>query len=338
MARSNVLGKPVVYALVGADPFLRGQALRQLLGVITDGAGETSPARFDGARAELAEVLDEVRTPSLLGERRIGIVQDADEFIKRFRETLERYCSSPSESGVLILECDSLPKNTRLFRIIQERGGIVACEAPKGRAVVEWIISRARESHGKRLDPQTAQRLRDHLGDELGILDAELSKLATYAAHRDAITAEDLADLTADVREEKVFAVTDAIATGDAAGALRAWERVVATDPASPHRAVAGLAYGVRRLLEARRDWKAGANINELARRLFTDPTTVRRRLEAMSVEQLVDMQRALLEADIEVKTGLTTTERAVEKFIVKHGVADRSDRHTSSMEESYAG
>jgi DNA polymerase-3 subunit delta len=338
MARSSDHRTPCVYALVGADPFIRGEALRKLLKTVLEGFGEMPPAKFDGERSELAEVLDEVRTPSLLSEHRVAIVQDADEFIKRYREPLERYCAGPCETGVLILLCDSLPRNTRLFRILQEHGGIVACEAPKGRAVVEWIVTRAREAHGKRLDQQTAERLRDRLGDDLGLLDAELSKLATYIAQRDTITVDDVADLTADVREEKVFAVTDAITSGDAAGALRAWERVVATDPASPHRAVAGLAYGVRRLLEARRDWQAGTNINELARRLYTDPMTLHRRLEAMAVEQLEDMQRALLEADIEVKTGLTTTERAVEKFIVKHSVAGRSGRQTTPREASYAG
>jgi DNA polymerase III delta subunit len=44
---------------------------------------------FDGSDAELAEVLDEVRTFSLLGGRRIVVVSGADPFVSRHRAALE---------------------------------------------------------------------------------------------------------------------------------------------------------------------------------------------------------------------------------------------------------
>ena len=120
-------------------------------------------------------------------------------------------------------------------------------------------------------------------------------------------------------REEKIFAVTDAISSQDAATALRCWEQVLATDRAAPGRAIAGLAWGVRRLLEARRDWEAGGNIRELARRMYTDPGVLRSRLERVTTEQLEAQQRDLLAADLAVKTGASTAASAVEKFIITH-------------------
>lgn len=135
-----------VYAVVGHDRLLRQEALEGILRVLSDEMDTLGPTRVDGTQAQLADVLDEVRTSSLLGGRRVMIVDDADAFITDNRQVLERYCSTPSESGCLILACNTLASNTRLCRIIGEHGKVIACETPKGRAVVGWIANRCRRS------------------------------------------------------------------------------------------------------------------------------------------------------------------------------------------------
>ena len=312
----------LICAIVGPDRFLNGEAPATFLRDVADPADDVGPSRFDGARAAPAEVLDEVRTLSLLGTRRIVIVEDADPFITANRSAPERYCTDPAPNGCLILLCRSLPRNTKLHRIIAEKGRVLVCEAPKGRAVVSWITERARTAHGKPMAPGAAQRLRDHVGDALGLLDAELSKLATYIGSRDQIAASDVDVLTGHVREETVFAITDAMASGDAKTALAQWEQVLATDRAAPGRALGGLAWGLRRLLAARRDFESGVGAGELARRLYTDPDVLERRLKRVKIEDLEAQQRDLLEADLAVKTGAATLESAVERFIVKHSTS----------------
>ncbi len=316
-----------IYAVVGSDRFLQSDALNGILRALADEMDDLGLTRFDGPRAELAEVLDEVRTLSLLGSRRVVVVDEADSFITANRAVLERYCSAPSESGSLVFLCQTLPKNTRLYKIISGNGTIVHCEPPKGRAVIEWIVNRAQETYGKRLSRPAASMLRDHIGDALGILDAELGKLVAFVGKRDEVTPADIDALTGHHREEKVFAVTDAMAAHDPVAALRHWEQVLATDRAAPGRAIAGLAWGVRRLLAARRDWEAGVSIGVLARRMYTDPGLLQRRLDRVTTEQLERQQRDLLAADLAVKTGASTVERAVEKFIIEHSVTCTATR-----------
>ena len=318
------IGIHPVYAVVGHDRFLRNDALTSILPMLADEMDKLGPARFDGPQAQLAEVLDEVRTLSLLGSRRVAIVDDADPFITANRAPLERYCSAPSDSGSLILLCNTLPKNTRLYRTISSGGAVIHCDPPKGGAVVGWIVNRARTTYGKQLSEPAARALHDHLGDVLGRLDAELAKLAAYVGVRSEITPADIDAVTGHHREEKVFAVTDAMSSQDTGAALGHWEQVLATDRAAPGRAIAGLAWGVRRLLEARRDWEAGVDIRDLARRMYTDPRVLRRRLERVTTEQLERQQRDLLAADLAVKTGASTVDLAVQKFIVRHSAGDR--------------
>ncbi len=317
MQESN-LPRPI-YAVVGDSRFLRSRALAEILAVLSDEADALGPARFDGTKAVLAEVLDELRTPSLLGNRRIVIVDDADPFITASRSALERYCASPAPDGSLLLLCNSMPKNTRLYKAIVREGVVIPVAAPKGRAVVRWITDHARAAHGKPLAPGAAQRLFEHLGDAVGLIDAELAKLSAFIGTRESITPEDIDTLTGNLREEKVFAVTDAMAVRDTAGALRQWEQVLATDRAAPARAIAGLAWAVRRLLETRRAWEDGTNIQTLARKTYTDPGVLKQRLERVSIRELEDQLRDLLAADVAIKTGASSIGPAVEKFIVLH-------------------
>ena len=153
----------------------------------------------------------------------------------------------------------------------------------------------------------------------MGALDAELAKLAAFVGSRAEITPADVDALVGQNREEKVFAVTDAISVGETDKALAQWEQVWATDRAAPGRAIAGLAWGVRRLIEARRDLDKGVPVAALARRMFTDTAVLQRRLKRLSIQHLEDQLSDLCAADHAVKVGLSTVNLAVEKFIVTH-------------------
>ncbi len=310
---------PPVCAVVGSDRSMRLEALEEVMRPITSVPTFAGATRVDGADADLAEVLDDVRTPSLLGDFRVVVVENADKFITDNRKTLERYCAAPSDTGTLILLCNSLPKSTRLYKAISSSGRVVAIEPLKGRNVVPWIEQRAKSKYGKRIAPRAATMLREHVGDAAGMLDAEIAKLSDYVGERDVITAEDIEALTGRHREEKVFAVTDAIASGNTKAAIEQWEQVLATDRAAQGRAIAGMAWGVRRLLDARRAWERGGNLSVIARQMYTDPVTLQRRLERVDTAALEEQQSDLLTADLAVKTGGSTVATAIEKFIVKH-------------------
>lgn len=308
-----------VCAIVSKEPFLRTEALTSLLGELGASDDALGPTIVEGSKADLAEVLDEVRTPSLLGDARTVVVDDADGFVSQNRAALERYCSDPSPCGVLVLLLSSMPKTTKLYKIVAKTGRIIACDPPKGRAMAAWLGQRASTVHGKQLSPTAAQVLREHIGDDVGRLDAELGKLAAYVGDRPAITPEDVHTLTGNSREAKVFAIVDALASGDTSSALEQWRQVLATDRAAPARAIAGLAWAIRRLLAARIEWSKGGNLGVIARRLFTDAGVLERRFRRLSAAALERQLADLLAADLAVKTGASSIDVAIEKFLVKH-------------------
>ena len=308
-----------VVAIVGNDSFLRGDALMCVLEPLQAELGELGPMRFEGERASAADVLDEVRTPSLLGGIRVAIVEEADEFISANRELMERYCAAPVPDSLLILLCNSLPRNTRLYKIIEANGRIVVCETPKGAAFGTWIAQRTSAVYGKKIGASAVQNLRRLLGDSPGWIDAELGKLASFVGNRAEITSADVNELTDQRREEKVFGIMDAMASGDVASALCLWDQVLATDRAAPGRALAGLALKVRQMIEAYDEFESTGQVFGASKRMFMDATQLRHRLQSTSRRELLEQQRDLLEADVAVKTGLSSLPLSIEKFIVKH-------------------
>ncbi|MEK6798739.1 MAG: DNA polymerase III subunit delta [Planctomycetota bacterium] len=316
----ELAARPVI-AIVGTDRFLLRQALERLLQEASRDRG-VDPVWLDGRSATPAEVLDEVRTPSLLGDRRMVIVDDADELIEGNRKTLERYCSDPAAEGCLVLLCRSLPRNTNLYKVIAKLGGFMQVEPPAGRDIVPWIVRRASEVHGKRMNHAAAERLQEHIGDAPGLLDAELGKLATYAGGRDEITAKDVDEVCGNLREEKVFGLVDAIGAGDAATAIQLWRQALATDKAAEHKAIGGLAYAVGELLKACRLRDRGRSVATMQGEVRVPAWVLSRQLGWASTSRMQRMQRDLLEADVAIKTGLSSPAIAIEKFILNNVAA----------------
>ncbi len=313
--------KPIC-VLFGQSTFLRREALNRIMNRELDGGDPAlNLCRLDGEKLAPADALDAVRTYSLLGGRRVVIVDSADGFIKAHRAVLERYAFSPAESGCLILLCNLFAANTKFYKAVAKIGEIIDCKPAKGRALLTWIMQRAQSEQGKRVDQRAAANLVDHAGNSQEGLDQELAKLALYVGSRDQISAEDVANLVGQYREQTIFAVMDAISEGKARDALNEWHQVISTDRSAQGRAIGGLAWGVRRMLEARKRVDAGESPHAMARSFWTDPDVFARRMQRMSVTRCEDQLQDLLDADLDSKTGASTVNSAIEKFIVKHSL-----------------
>jgi DNA polymerase-3 subunit delta len=315
MARSALHSICVIY---GKSEYLRRQALDEVIERELDGSDPSlNLLRLEGSQAEAAAVLDDVRTYSLLGGRRVVVVEDADGFMSKHRAVLERFVAAPPDAGCLVLVCNTLDARTRLCKAIKKTGFVVECKPVQGQALVTWMMKRANEQYGKRLGREAAVRVREHAGSSQQSLDQELAKLSLFVGARGEIKPDDVDALVGHYREQNVFAVMDAIAEGDAKTALEEWRQVIATDPAAVGRSIGGMAWSARKLLDARRRLDAGESVHALARFNWTDPATFARRMELATVEDREDQLLALLKADVDSKTGASDFISAVEKFIV---------------------
>ena len=194
----------------------------------------------DGERAELADVLDELRSFAMFGGSKVVVVSPADEFVSRFREQLETYCESPSTSATLMLRMSSLPKNQRIYKIIQKSGEVIQCDPPSKRDLPNWIVQRARAAHKLAVSPDAAAMLAELIGDDLGRLENELAKLALQCDAGKA-DVKDVQGSVAFQREQEMWDMTDEVAAGRTADAVRRWRQLVQSDTSAEFRAVTWL-------------------------------------------------------------------------------------------------
>lgn len=220
---------PAVCVCTGGERFLKrlalGELRRQVLG---DDDGAFSLTQFEGRSATLRDVTDELSTLALFGGgRRLVVVSEADDFVTANRAELEDYVARPQRAGVLVLDVKTWPANTRLAKAVAASGLTIACDPPSPAKLQSWLVERAQREHDVRLAASAAEALVEIVGPELGILDQELAKLASYAGAGGKVTAEMVEDLVGGWRTKTAWEMLDATLAGNAAQALQQLDRLL---------------------------------------------------------------------------------------------------------------
>ncbi len=304
-----------VHALVGDDSFLQLEAIRR----IAKSLGDAQRTDFDGETAQLADVMDEVRSFSMFASAKLVVVRSADDFISRFRAEMEDYVQAPSDSATLVLRCKSLPGNQKISKLIAKHGEVEKCESPKDKELPAWIASRARSAHTLQIDPGAAQLMADLVGADLGRLDNELAKLALMVDGK--VTSDHVNKSVVFQREQEMWHMTDELTAGRIDKALERWRHLVQSDPSSEFRAVTWLAIWLEKAVKALRLKQQKMNPFAIAKELRIWPAnnvdSLLRTADSMGREGLSRSLDLLADLDHRSKSGLGDASDNVERFIL---------------------
>ncbi|OPX25324.1 MAG: DNA polymerase III subunit delta [Planctomycetales bacterium 4484_123] len=288
-----------IYIFNGPDPYLRRHYRRQLIEALPpDEHTALAVTDLDG-QAQLATVLDELRTAPLLAARRMVFVHDADPFVSRYRHQLEDYLDHPCPTGTLVLMVNAWQGRWVLARKAAKVGEVFDCSCPAYDALPGWISKLAR-ARGKTISREAAEVLAEWIGPDLARLDSELEKLALFVGRRSTVSADDVAAAVVATAGPEPFALTNAIEAGDLKGALEALDDLLSTR-GDEFRALGLIGWMLRSSLQGRR------------RR----PRSARRGRDQSPQRSFEDF-RHLLEADLALKTGadpLTTMQLLVTRL-----------------------
>ncbi|MBN9118920.1 MAG: DNA polymerase III subunit delta [Planctomycetes bacterium] len=212
-----------VYALVGDEPFLKRHARERIISVaIGDEDPEFAVNVYPGDKLDFSTARNELETLPFLAPCRVVIVEGADAFVTANRSALEAYVAKPSSVGVLVLDVETFPENTKLAKALPDTAKI-ACKAPpsyKLHDLQPWLVGWAKSAHKKKLAPEAAELLLDLVGSSMGLLDQELGKLAVAVGARPEITADDVERMVGRSKAADVFRILDAIGDGKPGEAL----------------------------------------------------------------------------------------------------------------------
>jgi DNA polymerase-3 subunit delta len=235
-----------VVVLLGGQRHLKHAALSRLRSLVIDD-DDTALTRFVGKETDLQTVADELRTVSMWGDRRLVVIDDADDFVSKHRAGLEKYAESPAKKSVLVLDVGSWPKTTRLAKQLAKTGLEVECTELKGALLSKWLVDTARDSYQVTLPRDAAALLIELVGEELGLLDQELAKLSSYVGVRKQIAVDDVRGLVGGWRTETTWAMTDAVRDGRLPDALDALGQLLQAGEAGP-KLLGGINFVYRKL------------------------------------------------------------------------------------------
>ncbi|HUU93644.1 MAG TPA: DNA polymerase III subunit delta [Phycisphaerae bacterium] len=305
-------GEPLpIYVLRGTDPYLldKGRCI-----VRERALGEADPGmallELDGAGAQLADVLDALRTMPFLAPRRLVLIRDADAFFspknqgERKRDAILKYLDEPSPTGVLCLEMAKWITSTKLARRVDEIGLVVQCEADRPNQIPPWLKHQARNLYGKTLTDAAARMLRDYLGSDFAALTHALDMLALFVGDASPIDTPEVDALIARGHHERVWALCDAVAARQAPQALELLDAFWTEGMVAPQ--VVGLLRTTFRQLVRVRAFAGGMSLDAAMDRAGVPRAAfnrVRRAAAAFSETNLADAYQALVEADLEAKT-----------------------------------
>jgi DNA polymerase-3 subunit delta len=189
---------------------LQREHLDALRAALEAAHGEVETTLYDGRTAALADVLDELRSFSLMGRHKLVIVDEAEAFVTAHRGSLERYAQSPVDHATLVLRSPRWhPGN--LDKQIAQVGGVVKCDPLPPAGAVTWLQRRATQAHNAQLPTPAATELVRRLGTDLSRLDSELAKLAALAGPGKPITTDVIDQLVARSSDEQAWAIQEAV-------------------------------------------------------------------------------------------------------------------------------
>jgi DNA polymerase III subunit delta len=320
---------PPLCVLFGDEPFLKRLVLERVREcTLKGGDAEFSLSRFDGATAELRSVQDELTTVAMFGGRRLAVVDDADEFVTRYRAQLEAYAAAPRPGGVLVLDVKTWPANTRLAKIVAEHHLAIECKASAA-GLVRWVVEWARQKHAAKIEHSAAELLVEVTSGDLGLVDQHLAKLALLAEAGAPITAALVDEHVVGWRTRTAWEMIDAAAGGNAAEALLQLDRLLRAGE-QPIALLGQIASTLRRFAattrlvqQAERDGRRPAIRQVLEQAGFKSFVLGKAQEQLLQIGRVRGAQllRWLLEADLALKGSSSSPPRArlvLEELIVR--------------------
>lgn len=310
-----------VYAVVGDEAFLKREVMAALQCRLL---GDADPAfawtAFPGEEANWSNVRSELGTLPFLSEIRVVAIEAADKFVTDNRTTLEKYVAQPARTGVLILEVKTWPANTKLAKLLPDPATIV-CKAGKQDVVARWCTKRAQAIHKKSLPADAAAWLLELVGLDMGLLDQELAKLATFAGTAATITIDDITKLVGRSREAETFKMFDAIGENRPAEALNILHRLY-NEGAEPIAILGAFSWMLRQLSTVGRGVIQGQSLAMSMERAKVPPFArhgVEKQLRHLGQRRIAKLYDWLVEADLAMKSsGDLPREVILERLLIR--------------------
>lgn len=256
-----------VYILKGPERHLIQTAKKQILkGVLTDVAEK--PDTFLAGKTPIHQILDCLRTPSILSPWRVVVVEEVEEWKKEDWEALQDYWKGKLENQTLILIGESI--RAPYLKGVPSPVAIFDFKKLYPNQIASWINMEVR-SMGLNISREGAQFLVDCVGSDCGSLYQALEKLNLFVGARRLVQLEDVEKVVANTAQKSIFDLTKAVGEKNQEKAFRLLKDILEQGE-EPIRVLAMITRHFRILARAQELLSRGVTGLTFAQQLKTSP------------------------------------------------------------------
>ncbi len=215
------------------EPMLADRAISGIVAAYVDpGMHDFAYSVFYADETPVAAIVEEAQTLAFLAERRVITVRNAERYNAMSGDKhsalfpLIEYLKDPNEATILLLVASKADKRKKFYKGCKAAGEIIECPQLTDAELAAWIKEAVAKEH-KRIEGAAVDELVHRAGSRLGDVNNAINLVCNYASGQESITVDDVVAACADVAEESVWALTDAIAASDPEKALHTFYQLM---------------------------------------------------------------------------------------------------------------
>ncbi len=200
-----------VYFIYGEDHFLSDKIIKQLVNKFTTPEGrEFDFVNLYGEEITSENIIEQLDMFPFLAEYKVVVVRGFEQMKDKDRTNIAEYIHNIPSSSILIVQCESIKANTRIFKAFDKFFTINA-KAPAGYWEIEkWLSAELRKL--RIIAPKDAISLfSSKIEADYYTAYNELNKLLIYVGNKNVITKEDVETCMGDNRASSIFELQHAI-------------------------------------------------------------------------------------------------------------------------------
>lgn len=306
----------MVYLLYGTKEF----GIEEEIKTLSKNIDEMNISKYDLNNDMLSLALEDAKTMSLFGDKKIVIIDNANMFTgitSNDSEKIEDYLNHINENTILIfvVHNDKLDSRKKITKLIKEKGKIKEFNDELDSTN---LVRRLFKDYN--IEYSTIKLLIDRVGNNPLILQNEINKIKIYKENDKTITDEDILNLTVKLIEIDIFKLIDYIIKKDKEKALELYYEMLKMNE-EPIKIVVILANQFRIMYQSKELLKKGYSEKDIASILKIHPYRVKLAIQNSrnyTSETLLKHLNNLADIDIGIKTGTLNKDLALELFILK--------------------
>ncbi|NLA54220.1 MAG: DNA polymerase III subunit delta [Clostridiales bacterium] len=215
------------YLFEGEEEFTKESALKTLrAAVLKDDMTGLNDTTFVDPSADA--LISCAETFPMMAEKRFILVKDSSLLLSgRNQDSVDKRAAKSNTGDEVVKYIQTLPSTVclvflikgkasasrKLYKMINKLGGLVSFEPLDQNTLIKWIAQELK-TYGKKIDRSTAEKIVFAVGPNMHTLSHELAKLAASAGDKDAVSLEDIEQISTKSTEYRVFDLSDALVSG----------------------------------------------------------------------------------------------------------------------------